>query len=157
MKITIAIDSFKGSLSSLRAGMATRDGIKKVYPDAEVIICPVADGGEGTVDALADGMGGKKKTVSVSGPLGEKVNALFHYLDAYFGMKICGKCSYNKVKLLVCKKVVNTCVNVTALCLTRFVLVGDYLLTDVTECNKLGFCASIFHYLGGCIKMHVSQ
>ncbi|MBP3368750.1 MAG: glycerate kinase, partial [Clostridia bacterium] len=49
MKIVIAIDSFKGSLSSVQAGEAARDGIKKVYPDADVTVRPIADGGEGTV------------------------------------------------------------------------------------------------------------
>lgn len=77
MKIIIAIDSFKGSLSSLRAGMATSDGIKKIYPSAEIVICPIADGGEGTVDALSDGMGGTKTSIEVTGPLMEKVTACY--------------------------------------------------------------------------------
>lgn len=75
MKITVAIDSFKGSLSSLEAGCAARDGIMRVYPDAEVFIRPVADGGEGTVDALVRGLNGKKQLVLVSDPLGRKITA----------------------------------------------------------------------------------
>ena len=77
MKIVIAIDSFKGSLSSVQAGRATSDGIRKIYPDAKYVICPIADGGEGTVDALTDGMGGKRTNVEVTGPLMEKVMACY--------------------------------------------------------------------------------
>ena len=52
MKVVIAIDSLKGSLSSMEAGMAIKDGILAAKPDAEVIVKPLADGGEGTTDAL---------------------------------------------------------------------------------------------------------
>ena len=58
MNVVIAIDSFKGSLSSLEAGESAANGIKKVYPDATTVIRPLADGGEGTVDALVAGCGG---------------------------------------------------------------------------------------------------
>ncbi len=75
MKTVIAIDSFKGSLTSVEAGRACAEGIKRVFPESENIIMPVADGGEGTVDALVSGMGGKKVKISVCGPLGEKVDA----------------------------------------------------------------------------------
>ena len=51
MKVAIAIDSFKGSLSTFEAGRAIEEGIKKVYSDAKVKIIPMADGGDGTVDA----------------------------------------------------------------------------------------------------------
>lgn len=77
MKIVIAIDSFKGSVSSLEAGDALKRGILRVYKDAEVIIIPVADGGEGTADALIAGMGGEKITLPVTGPLGETVQASY--------------------------------------------------------------------------------
>lgn len=70
MKVTIAIDSFKGSLTSQEAGQAVADGIKRVYPDCEICIRPLADGGEGTVQALTCGMGGELKSVTVTGPLG---------------------------------------------------------------------------------------
>lgn len=73
MKIVVAIDSFKGSLSSLEAGHAIGEGIHKVIPDAQVVIRPLADGGEGTIEALTLGMNGKIKKISVTGPLGEKV------------------------------------------------------------------------------------
>lgn len=69
MKIVIAIDSFKGSMSSLEAGSAAAEGVLRVLPDAEIVIKPIADGGEGTVDALVEGMHGTLKTVSVKNPL----------------------------------------------------------------------------------------
>ncbi|MBQ8248685.1 MAG: glycerate kinase [Clostridia bacterium] len=65
MKVVTAIDSFKGSLTSLDAGKACANGIRRVYPDADVIIRPLADGGEGTTEALALGMNGRLRTVSV--------------------------------------------------------------------------------------------
>lgn len=74
MKTVIAIDSFKGSLSSVEAAKAIEKGIKRAC-DCEVVISPIADGGEGTVDALAKGMAGVLKTTEVTGPLGEKVTA----------------------------------------------------------------------------------
>ncbi len=80
MKATIAIDSLKGSLSSLQAGDAIREGILRVYEDAVVQVRPLADGGEGTVEALTIGMGGKLRTVTVTGPLGEKVQAQYGIL-----------------------------------------------------------------------------
>nr|WP_294666931.1 glycerate kinase [uncultured Blautia sp.] len=73
MKAVIAIDSFKGSMDSIEAGRAAAAGIKRVFPDAETVIYPLADGGEGTVQALAKGLGGKLEHVKVTGPLGEKV------------------------------------------------------------------------------------
>ena len=75
MKISIAIDSFKGSLSSVDAGNGVKEGILRVYPDAEIVVSPVADGGEGTVDALVSGLGGQKRIVEVTGPLGEPVTS----------------------------------------------------------------------------------
>ncbi len=100
MKVVVAIDSFKGSLSSLEAGEAIAGGIKnrlgkirkvnsveavddkKVVDDIEVIVRPLADGGEGTVKALALGMNGRIETVEVTGPLGEKVSAEYGIIDA---------------------------------------------------------------------------
>lgn len=80
MKAVIAIDSLKGSLSSLQAGDAIRAGILNVAPDAQVQVRPLADGGEGTVEALTLGMGGTIQTVSVTGPLGDKVDARYGIL-----------------------------------------------------------------------------
>mgnify|MGYP004537295585 CR=1 FL=1 len=73
MKVVIAIDSFKGSLTSLEAGNSAAAGIRRVFPDAECIVRPLADGGEGTVEALVAACNGKKVEISVTGPLGEPV------------------------------------------------------------------------------------
>lgn len=73
MKVVIAIDSFKGSLTSLEAGNSAAAGVRQVFPDAECIVRPLADGGEGTVDALVAACEGKKIEISVTGPLGEPV------------------------------------------------------------------------------------
>ena len=77
MKILIAIDSFKGSLSSKEAGEAIKSGILRVIPDAEVLISTLADGGEGTVETLVEALGGSLETVRVKGPLFQEVEA--HY------------------------------------------------------------------------------
>lgn len=77
MKVVIAIDSFKGSMTSWEAGNATKEGVLKACPDAEVIVSPIADGGEGTVDSLVTGLGGEFRSVEVTGPLGEKVCATY--------------------------------------------------------------------------------
>ena len=77
MKIIIAIDSFKGSLSSKEAGGAIKTGILRVVPDADVVISPLADGGEGTVETLVEALGGSLETVRVKGPLFQEVEA--HY------------------------------------------------------------------------------
>lgn len=77
MKIVIAIDSFKGSMSSMEAGLAARDGILKAIPAAKVVVKPLADGGEGTTDALIEGLSGEEIRMSVKGPYGECVGA--HY------------------------------------------------------------------------------
>ena len=82
MKVIVAIDSLKGSLTSLEAGNAVKKGIRCAMPDAEVCVRPLADGGEGTVEALALGMGGGRmeKTV-VTGPLGKPVECVYGILD----------------------------------------------------------------------------
>ena len=77
MKITIAIDSFKGSLTSLEAGNAIEEGIKHVFSDADVVVRPLADGGEGTVEALTCGMGGALETITVTGPHGRPVSCQY--------------------------------------------------------------------------------
>lgn len=77
MNITIAIDSFKGSLSSLDAGNAVALAAKEVFCDATVAVSPLADGGEGTMDAIATALGGKIRTLDVTGPLGEIVTARY--------------------------------------------------------------------------------
>lgn len=75
MKVVIAIDSLKGSLTSMEAGRAIKEGILNVLPDTEVIVKPLADGGEGTTEALAEGLGGEMVYVDVHGPLEANVKA----------------------------------------------------------------------------------
>lgn len=79
MKVVIAIDSFKGSMSSMQAGYAAKKGIQKVC-DAEVIVKPLADGGEGTMEALVEGLDGRLESVEVRGPLGHTVTARYGIL-----------------------------------------------------------------------------
>lgn len=74
MKVIVAIDSFKGSLSSAEAGAACREGILRADPDAQVLVYRAADGGEGTLEVFM-GLGMEWKSVSVTGPLGEKVDS----------------------------------------------------------------------------------
>ena len=81
MKVVVAIDSLKGSLSSLEAGHALSEGIHKVFPKAEVTVRPLADGGEGTVEALTLGMNGHLEKVIVTGPLGRPVEAIYGILE----------------------------------------------------------------------------
>ena len=73
MKIVVAIDSFKGSLTSLQAGNAAAEGIMRVYPEANVDVYPIADGGEGTTIALTTARNGKLQTVEALDPLGRPI------------------------------------------------------------------------------------
>lgn len=77
MKVVTAIDSFKGSMTSLEAGNAVAEGVHRVDPDAEVIVRPLADGGEGTVEALVQGMGGVFRKVTVTGPAEKPVECVY--------------------------------------------------------------------------------
>ncbi len=81
MKIVVAMDSFKGSCTSFAAGEAVSKGINRIFPNAEVINIPVADGGEGTVEALVGSGRGKIKKCEVTGPLGNKVIAEYGMLN----------------------------------------------------------------------------
>ena len=81
MKVVVAIDSLKGSLTSLEAGEAIRDGVLNVFPDADVQVRPLADGGEGTVEALVLGMGGELQKIMVTGPHGRQVEAAYGILS----------------------------------------------------------------------------
>ena len=81
MKIVTAVDSFKGSMTSLQAGNAVAEGIKRVFPDAQVIVRPVADGGEGTVKALVEGLNGQLIETKVTGPLEKKVTAEYGVIE----------------------------------------------------------------------------
>ncbi|BCM91770.1 glycerate 3-kinase [Abditibacteriota bacterium] len=80
MKIVLAPDSFKGSLSAVEVCAAMKRGIQKALPDAEILEVPLADGGEGTLDALLLGAGGFRRTVRVRGPLDESIEADWGFL-----------------------------------------------------------------------------
>lgn len=80
MKVVIAIDSLKGSLTSMEAGNAIKEGILRVS-NANIIVKPLADGGEGTVDTLIEGLGCKKIYVDVTGPLNQRVTAYYGYQE----------------------------------------------------------------------------
>lgn len=77
MKVITGMDSFKGSLTSVDANEAVEKGIKQVFPNAVVKSFAMADGGEGTVETLVDGMNGSLIEVSVTGPLGTSVQASY--------------------------------------------------------------------------------
>lgn len=80
MKIVIAPDSFKDSLSAQAVADAIATGLAEVWPDAELIKCPMADGGEGTIEAVLAACNGQWQHMQVSGPLGEPVNAQWGWL-----------------------------------------------------------------------------
>lgn len=75
MNVLIAIDSFKGSLDTLAAGRAVSEAAMAVFENAETEVCPLADGGEGTMDAVIASLGGRVLEKEVTGPLGERVRA----------------------------------------------------------------------------------
>lgn len=77
MKVVIASDSFKGSMTSKEVAQASEKGIHNVYPNCEVIQVNVADGGEGTVEAIVEALGGEIIVAEVTNPLGRKIKA--HY------------------------------------------------------------------------------
>ena len=80
MKIVVAPDSFKGSVSALEAARAIEQGIRRVFPEAVIEKVPMADGGEGTVQSLVDATGGHIHTRRVLAPLGNEVEAKFGIL-----------------------------------------------------------------------------
>lgn len=81
MKVVVAIDSLKGSLSSVDAGNVIKEGVLKSCPDAEVVVKPLADGGEGTIEALVEGMKGTEYKIEVHGPLDKKVTASYGIIE----------------------------------------------------------------------------
>lgn len=74
MKIVVAPQEFKGSISALDVSKATKKGILKVFPKADIVICPVADGGDGTLETLVEISGGSKKQCYVYDPLGKEIS-----------------------------------------------------------------------------------
>ncbi len=80
MRVVIAPDKFKGSMTALEAAEAMARGLSRVDPNGEIELVPMADGGEGTVAALVAATGGSYRTVQVTGPLGDPVDASFGLL-----------------------------------------------------------------------------
>ncbi|MDH5919688.1 glycerate kinase [Vibrio splendidus] len=81
MKIVIAPDSFKESLSAVSVAACIEKGFREIFPDADYVTLPLADGGEGTVDVLLQGLAGQKRTNKAQGPLGELVSAEWAILE----------------------------------------------------------------------------
>lgn len=82
-QFVIAIDSFKGSLSSLDAGRTVEKAVHAVFPAAKTTVFPLADGGEGTVETLVLGLGGATIPVTVTGPLGKKIPSRFGCIERH--------------------------------------------------------------------------
>lgn len=79
-KIVVAIDSFKGSLSTFESARAIKEAAEEVYPDVKTIISPIADGGEGTVEAIVSANNGEFVKTVVCNPLGKKIEAIYGYI-----------------------------------------------------------------------------
>jgi glycerate 2-kinase len=81
VKVVVAPNAFKGSLSASEAAGAIARGVREAFPEAEVVEVPVADGGEGTVEALVSAHRGTYRTAQVEGPLGDPVQATFGLIE----------------------------------------------------------------------------
>ena len=81
MRVVIAPDSFKGCLNALNAAIAMRKGVQRVYPDSVIEMIPMADGGEGTVEAILCAVHGTKIKMEVTDPLGRSIEAAYALID----------------------------------------------------------------------------
>src|ERR1700693_2329675 len=81
MKVVVAPNAFKGSLSASQAAGAIAEGVREVFPEAQVVQVPMADGGEGTVEAVVGVHGGDYRTAEVEGPLGDPLQATYGLID----------------------------------------------------------------------------
>ncbi len=81
MRVVVAPNAFKGSLSALEAAEAIAEGVRAAAADAELVLVPIADGGDGTVDALVAATRGERRTLRVRGPLGDPVDAEYGLID----------------------------------------------------------------------------
>ena len=81
MRIVIAPDSFKGCLNALNVALAMRRGVQRVYPDSVIDMIPMADGGEGTVEAILCTVRGEKIKIDVTDPLGRSIEAAYALID----------------------------------------------------------------------------
>ncbi|WP_047985979.1 glycerate kinase [Ornithinibacillus californiensis] len=81
MRIVVAPDSYKGSISSIEACNIMRDGINSIFPEAKVTLKPMADGGEGTLDSLVNATNGKKIPITCTGPLGKSMHTEYGLIN----------------------------------------------------------------------------
>src|SRR5215213_7753767 len=81
MRILIAPNAFKGSISAFDAAKAIEEGVRRVMPDADCVLLPVADGGDGTAEVLVHGIGGRFITAKVVNPLGKPISTTFALLS----------------------------------------------------------------------------
>src|SRR5213594_3222238 len=81
VKVVVAPNSFKGTMTGEEAARAIARGVREVFPDADVVEVPVADGGDGTVEALVSAKHGEYREVRVEGPLGDAVDARYGLID----------------------------------------------------------------------------
>jgi glycerate 2-kinase len=81
VKVVVAPNAFKGSLTATQAATAIARGVREVFPDAEIVEIPIADGGDGTVEALVTAHRGTNRSVQVEGPLGDPVQAVYGLVD----------------------------------------------------------------------------
>jgi glycerate kinase len=81
VKVVVAPNAFKGSLSASQAAGVIADGVREVFPEAQVVEVPMADGGEGTVEALVSAHRGVYRTAEVEGPLGDPLQATYGLID----------------------------------------------------------------------------
>lgn len=102
MHIIIAADSFKGTLSSLEAGTVIKEGALSVFPGSSIEVLPMADGGEGTVEAVLHCTAGEKAVFTVTGPLGEPVQASYGQLSGNRALwkwqRLRGSCWFQREK-----------------------------------------------------------
>src|SRR5256714_8711582 len=82
MKVVVAPNAFKGTLTASQAAAAIARGVREVWPEADIVEVPVADGGDGTVEALVSANHGEYRTVEVEGPLGDPLQATYGVFDS---------------------------------------------------------------------------
>ena len=82
MKIIVAPQSFKGSLSAKEAALIISQSVSEIFPDSDIVQIPIADGGDGTLETIIDATNGEIKTASVTGPLNDKINASWGLFDS---------------------------------------------------------------------------
>ena len=82
MKIVLAPNAFKGSLTATEAAVAMEAGVRKILPQAEVVLVPVADGGDGLIDVAIEALNGEVRTLAVRGPRDHTLDADYGYVKS---------------------------------------------------------------------------